>query len=296
MAAFELMQKETAPGDGLPPAWQPITFRGVAAFAQARLGRLLIVQLIVAALVSGSLCWFLASVAFPTARAALHRLPETGAIVNGRLDVPVSTNQTLVENRFFAVIFHPDADTPISSLSDVRLELRQTNFALCSGGACWSRPYPSERVLPLNRAELEPAWGAWQPMFFAIAALGSFLWVLVLWLVLASLYFPIPWLVAYFTDRRLRGAGAWKLSAAALLPGALLTVMGLVLYGLGLIKLVQFTLLWAVHLPLGWVYLMCAPRRLPRVKEEASRPRDPFGGKPAETPKAAKSRSPFSAL
>src|SRR5687767_9056439 len=43
----------------LPAAWQPITFRGVAAFAGAKLGRLLLVQLIVALLTAGAVGWFL---------------------------------------------------------------------------------------------------------------------------------------------------------------------------------------------------------------------------------------------
>ena len=84
----------------LPSAWQPLTPRGVAAFSRATLGRLFVVQLIVALLVAGSVVWFLATVWFPATREAIRQLPDTGLIQNQQLSSPRTITEPLVENRF----------------------------------------------------------------------------------------------------------------------------------------------------------------------------------------------------
>src|SRR6267143_3278964 len=86
-----------------PFAWQPITPRVVAAFAGASLGRLLLVELIVALLVAGAVLWFLAAAWFPTVRQAIHQLPEQGTIRNQRLDSPLTFAETLAERRPFLI-------------------------------------------------------------------------------------------------------------------------------------------------------------------------------------------------
>ena len=67
-------------------AWQPLTVRGVAAFARASLGRLLLVQFIVALLAAGTVVWFLHKAWFPTIGEAIRQLPPQGEIRSGRLD------------------------------------------------------------------------------------------------------------------------------------------------------------------------------------------------------------------
>jgi len=297
-AVSRLMQTEAdvSPPAPAPRAWQPLTFGGVAAFAFARLGRVLLLQFLVASLLAGAVCWFLAVTWFPTARQAIRQLPETGSIESGQLLIPLESPALLGQTRFLAFVLDPDAGgSPITTSADLRLEFHRTNIALCSAVGCLHRAYPADRVLPFNRADLEAAWGAWQPMFFLFASIGMVVSLLALWFTLACLYFPVPWLIAYFNDRQLNAAGAWKLAAAALLPGALLLTVGLVLYGLGLLSLVQLTLLWLVHVPLGWVYLACAPRRLPRVADAPPRRRNPFRRKRREEPAPTKPKSPFAA-
>ena len=67
-------------------AWQPLTARGVAAFARASLGRLLLVQLIVALLAAGTVVWFLQGCWFPTIGEAIRALPAQGELRAGKLD------------------------------------------------------------------------------------------------------------------------------------------------------------------------------------------------------------------
>ena len=54
-----------------PIAWEPLTPRGVAAFARARLSRLLLVQFVIASLAAAAVVWFLSDGLFPD-RARRH--------------------------------------------------------------------------------------------------------------------------------------------------------------------------------------------------------------------------------
>src|SRR5215510_9440646 len=117
------------PGGG---AWQPVTFRGVASFAQANLGRLLLVQLIVAMLVAGAVGWFLSIDWFPEIRKAIRRLPDSGVIQSGLLSTPRETPAPLVETRHLCIAVDA-ADTGVaSSLADLRIEFHRTNWSICA--------------------------------------------------------------------------------------------------------------------------------------------------------------------
>jgi len=167
-----------------------------------------------------------------------------------------------------------------SSLADVRVEFHRTNYAVCGFAGCVRRAYPTSATMQFSRAELESWWGAWQPMLYGLVGLAVVAGLFASWLLLASLYFPVAWVIAYFKDRRLTARGAWKLASAALLPGALLVCVGIVLYGLGIADLLRLLVLWLAHFVVGWVYLAMAPFRLPRVTADPKA--NPFGGaKPA---------------
>ncbi len=272
----------------LPVAWQPLTFRGVAAFSQAKLGRLFLVQLIVALLVAGTVAWFLSIHWFPSVRRAIRQLPDTGAIRAGQLSTPRDTAEPLVETRHLCIAVDATDTGVASSLADLRIEFHKTNWAVCAFAGCVTRPYPAAGTLQFNRPELESWWGAWQPMLFGLISLAVVVALFASWLLLATLSFPVAWLIAYFKDRQLTAVGAWKLAGAALLPGALLTSLGIVLYGLGVVDLLRLLCIWLAHIPVGWLYLAAAPFHLPRT---VAKPRaDPFGTLKPEA------RNPFTRL
>jgi hypothetical protein len=266
----------------LPTAWQPLTLRGVAAFSRASLGRLLLVQSVVALLVVASVIWFLATVWFPTTRAAIRQLPATGLIQEQQLSTPRSTTEPLAENRFLAFVVNADGIATANLATDLRIEFRRRNFALCSLLGCLRIDYPKDSTVQFNRPDLESWWAAWEPTIYSMAAIALFLGLFASWLVLATLYAPVARLYAFFKDRHLTVPGSWKLASAALMPGALLASAAIVLYGLVLIDLLQFLILWVLHLPVGWVYLFASPLRLPRVSEAPLAQRNPFG-KPGAT-------------
>ena len=261
-------------------AWQPITFRGVAAFAEAKLGRLLLVQFVVALLTAVAVGWFLSIHWFPSVRKAIRQLPDTGVIRAGQITTPRDSTAPLVETRYLCIAVDAADSGVASSLADLRVEFHRTNYAICGFAGCVKRAYPSDTTMQFNRSEVESWWGAWQPMLFGMAGLIVVGGLFASWLLLATIYFPIAWVIAYFKDRRITAPGAWKLASAALLPGALLVCVGIVLYGLGIADLLRLLVLWLAHFVVGWVYLVLAPFRLPPVAAKAAP--NPFGdGKPA---------------
>jgi hypothetical protein len=253
-----------------------LTPRGVAAFSRAPLGRLFLVQLIVALLVAGSVTWFLAAVWFPPTREAIRQLPDTGLIQNQRLSTPRSITEPLVENRFLAFVVDVDGTGIPSLATDLRVEFHRQDFALCSLLGCLRIGYPKNSTVQFNRPELESWWAAWELTIYSAAGFGVVIWLLASWLVLATLYCPVARMYAFFKDRQLTVLGSWKLASAALLPGAVLTAAGIVIYGAGLIDVLQFLFFWALHLMVGWVYLFASPLRLPRASDATAAPRDPF--------------------
>lgn len=281
-------RSSTSEDHPLPPAWQPLTPRGVAAFSRAPLGRLFLVQFIVVLLVASSVIWFLATVWFPTTREAIRQLPDTGLIQNQQLSSPRSATEPLVENRFLAFVVNVDGTGSPSLATDLRVEFHRQNFALCSLLGCLRLDYPQGSTVQFNRPELESWLAAWELTIYSAVGIGAGAFLFANWLMLATLYCPVARFYAFFKDRQLTVLGSWKLASAALLPGALLTAAGIVLYGLELIDLLQFLILWALHLIVGWVYLLVSPLRLPRASDAAAAPRNPFGG-----PKPA-SANPFS--
>ncbi|HKI69289.1 MAG TPA: hypothetical protein VKA67_06860, partial [Verrucomicrobiae bacterium] len=69
-----------APTEPVAFAWEPLSPRGVAAFAHADWGRLLLVQFIVAVLTATTITWFLISGCLPILQTAIRQLPAQGAI------------------------------------------------------------------------------------------------------------------------------------------------------------------------------------------------------------------------
>lgn len=265
----------------LPVAWQPLTPTGVAAFAFARIGRLVLWQFIIAGVTAAVMLWFLRTNWYPVVSEAIAHLPEQGLIQNQQLSLPLSFAGPLSENRYLAFIADPEGIGTPTLATDLRIEFHRRGAAVCSVFGCIPVDYPEGFVIQFNRPELESHWGAWRPTVSWGAALGTIVWLLLSWTVLATAYCPFVRLYAFYKDRQLTIAGSWKLSAAALLPAALLAGACIVLYGLGVMNLLQFLIFWSLHLAVGWVYLAVSPLRLPRVSDAVPKTKNPFGDGPA---------------
>jgi hypothetical protein len=261
-------------------AWEPLTPRGVAAFARNRLSRLLLVQFVVAALAAAAGAWFLADGVFPTVRAAIRNLPDTGVIRSGRLIWSGDSPQVLAESRFLAFMVDAGHSGQIRPPADVQIEFGRETVRVYSllGYTEWS--YPSDGIIAFNRTDLEPLWGAWEPAWLAIGLLAAVAGLMLSWALLATVYFLPARLMGCLAKRELDFRGSWKLAGAALLPGALLVTAAIVLFDFGGLDLIQFCFLFVAHLALAWVYLLVGPLFLPRMEP------GPPGGNPFSAARA----------
>ncbi|HUA69243.1 MAG TPA: hypothetical protein VMA13_11905 [Candidatus Saccharimonadales bacterium] len=247
---------------------EPITPRGVAAFARAKFSRLLLTQLAVALLGAASVAWFLDGSCFPVIRAAIEKLPVAGKISSGELDWGGNSPQMLAEGNFLAFDVDLDHSGQIhSTTAGVQIEFGKNSIRVFSLLGYTEFFYPPDRFAPFNRPELEPLWGAWSAEILFIAAAVTFLGLLLSWWFLATIYFLPVWLLGFFANRDLNFRACWKLSAAALLPGALLMAAGIVLYDFGFLQLVSFGFVFAAHFVLGWIYAFVSLLFVPGISE-----------------------------
>src|SRR5215471_18622292 len=111
-----------APLQKPPVAWQPLTLKGVAAFAYATARRVLLVQLVFASLAAVVLVWFLDEAWFPIIRSAIATMPEKGQIRRGHLDWRGEPIVTLAEGRFLAFVVDLDHKGSIRSTAHLQVE------------------------------------------------------------------------------------------------------------------------------------------------------------------------------
>lgn len=258
-----------------PTAWQPVTPRGVAAFARAGTGRLWLVQSLVALIAAGVTVWFFDRAWIPTIEAALERLPETGEIRNGQLLWPGDSPVRLAEGAFLALSVDPEHTGPLRSPADLEVEFGRASVIFRSLFGEAEVAYPPRDAFPFNRIELQARWGAWKPAVLAGVGAVTFLALWLCWQALAALYALPAWIIAFYADRELTLIGSWRLAGAALLPGALWLALATALYGAGVLDLLRWLLAFGAHLVIGWGYVVAGARAAPRSPEAAAR-KNPF--------------------
>ncbi|MBI3874551.1 MAG: hypothetical protein HY300_00975 [Verrucomicrobia bacterium] len=288
----------------MPPprgACQPLTFNGTAAFAGAKLSRVLLVQLVFAVVVAACFMAFLAIAWVPVIRAAVHELPEDGAMIREeKLHWPDKEARVLSENSRLAFVVDPADEDGLGRVADLQIELCPDRVKLRSELGFMDVPYPAGCVIALNRATLDPWWGAREPWLVAIAGGAMAAKLFLSWWLLALLYAPVVKLLAFFATRDVTWRGAWRVACAALLPGALLMAGGILLYGLEVISLPWLVFLVVAPAVVGWVYLIGAPFRLAKKPAAPATPAkhvNPFmtpAAKDSSGPAApAKNANPF---
>jgi hypothetical protein len=255
-------------------AWEPLTPRGVAAFAHARLGRLWLVQFIVAVIVAASVAWFLDDSVFPVVKTAVQNLPAAGEIRSAKLDWRGDSPKLLAEGRFLAFDVDLEHSGKINSTADVQIEFGKETIWVSALLGYTEFPYPPDQTISFNRTDLEPLWGAWRAEILFIAAVATVILLIASWWLLATIYFLPVWMLGFFANRDLNFRASWTLSGAALLPGALLMAAGILLYDFGAVDLVQFGFIFGAHFVLGWIYLFVSLLFVPGIS--AAPPKNPF--------------------
>lgn len=265
--------KPATPPPGREPAaapriaWQPLTFGGVAAFAQAPWRRLLLAQALTALLVAASAVWFLGHCYAPVITEEIQKMPEGAGLAGGQLAGLAGLEVS--ESKFLSIAITADDDSDLDQSADVQIAMRRDHLEISSilSSAIGSLEfdYSGQSALDLSRSRLEPWWGAWRPVVLVAAGVAVVVWLLLLWAALGWIYAPAAKLVAWFCNRQLSWPGAWRLACAALLPGAVLLALGLVCYGLQIADIFGLGYFGTVHLLVGWVYVLGAPVFAPRL-------------------------------
>jgi hypothetical protein len=174
----------------------------------------------------------------------------------------------LGEGKIFAVDVDLNHSGQIQSTRDFQIEFGADSvrvFSCFSWFGYLEFFYPPDEIFSINRTELEPLWGAWAAEILFFAGAATLVALLASWWILATIYFLPVWLLGFFANRDLNFRACWKLSGAALLPGALLMSAGVLLYDFGFLNLVSFLFVFAAHLLLGWIYLVFGLIFLPRI-------------------------------
>jgi hypothetical protein len=257
---------------------EPFTPRGVAAFARGKFSRLLLAQFMVALLAAVSLTLSLNENCFSVVQTAIQNLPDAGKISNGQLDWRGDSPKMLAEGKLLAIDVDLDHGGAIHSTADVQVEFGKDSVRIYSLLGYSEFFYPPHWPAPFNRTDLQPLWGAWAMEIIFISAAAIFIALLSSWTVLATIYFLPVWLLGFFANRELNLHQSWKLSAAALLPGALLMIFGIWLYDFGVLNLVSFLFVFAAHFLAGWIYLAASFFFLPRISADAPK-KNPFSSR-----------------
>ena len=109
-----------------------------------------------------------------------------------------------------------------------------------------------------------------------MAAAATVGWLMMVWTLLATVYAPIVKLLALLREREASLAACWRLAGAALMPGALLVLGSIVLYGLGALDLIELLVLAGLHLLVAWVFLILPIKHLPLRAGAVLKGKNPF--------------------
>ncbi len=257
-------------------AWQPLTARGVAAFARESLGRLLLVQLVVALVAGGAVAWVLQSGWFPVIREAIERLPAQGEIHSGRLVWPEASSRRLAEGRLLALEVDLQHEGEARSPAHVQVEFGQADFKVISLFGYLQGAYPRGWIVAFNRPELKPWWGAWSPVILAVVIGLVVVALMLVWPILATVYCGPVWLIGFYANRELTLRGSWRLAGAALMPGALFLTAAIILYGIGAIDLIGLIAAAGFHFVLSWGYLVTGSLAVPPLPQFQPAKSNPF--------------------
>lgn len=266
------------------PAWLPLTPRGVAAFASASLSRVLLMQLLLAAALAVLMVATVQDTWFADIRQLIGALPAEGALRGGRLEWTNEVPARLLEDRYLAVAVDPERTGALGQEADLTVLLSATNVFFASVLGYAAVPYPTDYTISLRRDDVAAWWGAREVFLVAGVGIATGLFWLLAWWLLASVYWLPAWIIGLFGNRDLPPAAAWRLAAAAQLPGIVVFAGALASYRFGWLNLLRLGYGFALSFAVAWFYLAVAPLLLP--KAPVRKPKEnPFTG---QTPAPAK--------
>jgi len=174
-------------GTTSPTAWQPLTPRGVAAFVQAPLRRLLLVQFIVALAVALGVALVCYDRYVPVIDVAIEKLPASSQVRQQQLEWRGNSPMTLAENRCLALTVDLERTGQLRPVAHLQFEFSRTNIVARSLFGYVELPYANGWTVAASREALQPLWGAWLPALLAGVIMLVLLWLFASWFGLRSL-------------------------------------------------------------------------------------------------------------
>lgn len=268
----------------------PITIGQVARFASAPFGRVMALTAGVALLAAFAVVHFVAMCWWPPVRAAAVAAPDGVEFRTGRLLWPTNVVQALAENRYLAITAVPRGAHPLPTAADVSLELREDGVDAASLLGYTFVPYPHQLELRWNNRELVAQVEAWHPQVLAWIGILTFLGLTVTWL-LGGMVLALP-LLSYslLSERRATFLGCGRLAIAAVVPGALLGIVAVVLYTYQQVALVEFLLMVGAAALVTTLLLVVAPLKLPQSSPPGEDDPDPTPRGDTDANRAASAR------
>ena len=275
-------------------AVNPFTFRGVASYAHAPLWCLALISLPLALVISSVGLHWVNRAIVPPIRHAIEQLPTRANLKAGILTWPEDATPILSEGPFLSLAVNPSDARPLGQNGDFQLDFRRDRVLLRTILGELNLSYENRWTLGLARAEVEPWWGAWQPLMQGGIFFGMCLFLQLSWFGLATGGTLGVRVLALLLHRNVTVAGSWKLSYAACFCGAMLMGLAILLYTYLQLSLTGLMILMPVHLVVGVVYLIGATIVLPSVSRVGPRAPNPFVAQ-LETTKVtkAKNENPF---
>ncbi len=255
---------------------QPFTFNGVASYADASFGHLAVFSLPIALLISTLMLHFMEIAVLPPLVGAIAKLPVGASLRSGKLIWPSEAEPLLSESPFLSLAVNPDASRAVGQHADFQIQLQQDQVQLRAIMGEYSWAYSKNWIVGLTRAEVEPWWGARQHLMKGCVFLGTFLFLQLSWITLATGATFFVWLLALILNRPVTLAGSWKLSYAALFTGAILMGGAVWCYANLRLSLTGLGVMLPLHL-LVWFLVLCGGIwALPKVGKNKSQHKNPF--------------------
>ncbi len=248
----------------------------MAAFAGAAWARLALAQILTAALAAVVVVLTLHNDWFPVIRGSIQQMPAVGALTNSTLAWQGENPAQLGQNNFLGIAVDLFHSGELGRESHLQLELGQHDFRVYSILGYQPLDYPPDWNIPLNKTDLAPWWGAWEPWIMLGAGAAVFVALLVTWTVLATVYFIPVRILSFLENHDLTLWQSWKLSSAALLPGAFFMIAGLAAYGLDWMDVIHLGSVTALHFLIQWIYVAISPFFAPRSKQAVKENKNPF--------------------
>ncbi len=247
-----------------------MSFAGVAAFAHAPLFRLLMVTSLFLFLTGATVIWLFARAYLPVLEGAMSNLPDEAYIQRGFLEWSGAPEAMLKQGAFLAIGVDLQGSPSLQTSADLNVLLGPTSWRIGSLLGEVELAYPITGKIELNRVELSAWWGAWEPVLVIGGSLATSMAVFCGWALVALVYMPMIRIVSFLGGRDVTLLGCWKLCLAAFLPGTLLWISTMIMYGLSRVPLLGLPFVSAAYLIVHSIYVVFAVTRLPGVSVAGS--------------------------